>query len=392
MQFHRSGNLCMLVEQGLNVKDDDGSPKFPLNDLPNDVLVSVFAALNDPTWVRHNIPCVCKAWNELFHSQDASPLHETLEVDFKKEHERAWQEYMRRVFRPLTKDTARERLSRYPVVHASRVISWAERHAGSVRKLHFKGGDDTADHKDFSPEDAGALLAAVGSSLTHLLFDSSIDEGPFWDAMRSSVVPAGRLRSFDLSGSLPASIEADFGCLGQLAGSLEEVALVARYFDSREAIQSLRYGLPRFPEFVCDLKELRRLKLFGHPRITALPPTISRLKKLRELELWCRLSSLPKELGELSGLTFLDVAENVTLGNAPHDEAFPAELGKLKSLGALDLTRCGLRTVPAFVGELKSLEVIGLTGNTELRTPDALAFLKKNCPRLRRVILRDMGP
>ena len=27
MQFHRSGNLCMLVEQGLNVKDDDGSPK-----------------------------------------------------------------------------------------------------------------------------------------------------------------------------------------------------------------------------------------------------------------------------------------------------------------------------------------------------------------------------
>ena len=63
---------------------DDGAT-FPLNDLPNDLLVSVFVTVRDLHWVRHTIPLVCKAWNELYRSQDASPLHETLEVDFGKE-------------------------------------------------------------------------------------------------------------------------------------------------------------------------------------------------------------------------------------------------------------------------------------------------------------------
>ena len=46
--------------------------KFPLddrpktiNDLPNDVLVSVFEAVRDLRWVRYVLPSVCKAWNEL---------------------------------------------------------------------------------------------------------------------------------------------------------------------------------------------------------------------------------------------------------------------------------------------------------------------------------------
>ena len=70
------------------------------------------------------------------------------------------------------------------------------------------------------------------------------------------------------------------------------------------------------------------------------------------------LSSLPKELGELPGLTKLDLCGNWNLGNAPQDEAFPAELRKMKSLRDLNLAECGLHTVPAFVGELKSLEVL----------------------------------
>ena len=34
---------------------------FPLNDLPNDVLVSVFAAVKDRQWARHTVPLVCRA-------------------------------------------------------------------------------------------------------------------------------------------------------------------------------------------------------------------------------------------------------------------------------------------------------------------------------------------
>ena len=70
----------------------DDVPKFPIddrpkaiNDLPNDVLVSVFIAVEDDDWVRDTVPLVCKEWAELYRSKDASPLPETLEVDFEKE-------------------------------------------------------------------------------------------------------------------------------------------------------------------------------------------------------------------------------------------------------------------------------------------------------------------
>ena len=63
--------------------DDDR--ELTINDLPNDVLVSIFAAVGDLQFVRHNIPSVRQGWAELYRTQDASPLHETLEVDFRKE-------------------------------------------------------------------------------------------------------------------------------------------------------------------------------------------------------------------------------------------------------------------------------------------------------------------
>ena len=60
-----------------------------MNDLPNDVLVSVFVAVGDQRLVRQTFPLVCRAWPELYRSKDASPLHETLEVNFRKEAEGA---------------------------------------------------------------------------------------------------------------------------------------------------------------------------------------------------------------------------------------------------------------------------------------------------------------
>ena len=51
--------------------------------------MSVFIAVEDQGWVRHTVTLVCKYWDELYRSQDASPLHETLELHFRKEVERA---------------------------------------------------------------------------------------------------------------------------------------------------------------------------------------------------------------------------------------------------------------------------------------------------------------
>ena len=150
--------------------------------------------------MRHTFPLVCKEWAELYRTQDASPPHETLEFDFRREIVRAAasrQGESRRGLGPATTAEAQEWARRYPF-HASRVISWAERRAGSVRKLYpsrvgvFPGG-----FEGFSSEDLGALVAAVGSSLTEPFMSSLCRkryEKSFWRSLRDSVVPFGRMR------------------------------------------------------------------------------------------------------------------------------------------------------------------------------------------------------
>ena len=86
--------------------------------------MSVFVAVGDQRWVRHTFPLVCRAWAELYRSKDASPLHETLEV---AAGEVFWKEVA------AAREGEEERARFRPVVHASRVISWAEWRAGSLR-------------------------------------------------------------------------------------------------------------------------------------------------------------------------------------------------------------------------------------------------------------------
>ena len=56
------------------------------------------------------------------------------------------------------------------------------------------------------------------------------------------------------------------------------------------------------------------------------------------------------------------------------------------------MERIGLRTVPARVGELESLEVLDLGGNDDLQIDAPLDFLIKGCPRLREVRLFKWAP
>ena len=279
---------------------------------------------------------------------------------------------------------------RGPPVHASRVISWAERRAGSVHHLRLTATCGR-DLRDFHSKDLGALVAVVGSSLTEIRIDAGpniLRHDSFWEAMRDSVLPAGRLRSFVFRGNFP---DDSFGPnlealdLGQLAGSLEELVMEVSYDFVAESFYELQLGLPRFPESVCALTALRRLVAIG--RFSKIPAKISSLKKLDELKLSNSLSSLPKELGKLSRLEKLDLSGNADLGEEPVDEAFPAALGKMKSLRELDLSNCELRAVPTFVGELKSLEVLNLSWNEDLEIDSPLDFLVEGCPRLREVTM-----
>ena len=137
-----------------------------------ELLVSVFIAVEDQGWVRRTVPLVCKYWHELYRSQDASPLHETLELNFRKEVERAsareWGQEEDDEDWALRHPGYASRViswaADYPI-HGSRVISWAERRAGS--KLHFEGGFRGA-FEDFSPWYLGRLVTLTGPSLVEL--------------------------------------------------------------------------------------------------------------------------------------------------------------------------------------------------------------------------------
>ena len=64
----------------------------------------------------------------------------------------------------------------------------------------------------------------------------------------------------------------------------------------------------------------------------------------------------------------------------------------MKSLRELNLSFCRrLSTVPAFVGELESLESLDLSWNRELQIDAPLDFLIKGCPRLRNVRMYKGG-
>jgi hypothetical protein len=352
--------------------------KKNIRDLPKELLVSVFAAVGDHNWVRRTFPLVRKEWAELYRTRDASPLHGTLEVDFRNELERARAEAHALRWRAPLRNHA---------FHASRVIAWAERRAGSVQKLHLDGVFDGA-LEDFTSEDLRTLVAAVRSSLEEIRVDSGTYEQcrqRFWESLRDSVAPAGRLRSLVVEGCFAVASESDVEPLGQhLAGGLEELVLVTKYWDP-DSSKGGQSGLPRFPESICALTELRRLNLEGHFRITAIPAKISSLKRLETIQLrYCRLFSLPKELGELPGLTKLDLSFNRSLGNAPPSESIPAALGKLKSLRVLNLRCCGLRSLPAFIGELRSLEMLDLSFN-DFQIDDTIDVLIKGCPLLREI-------
>ena len=203
----------------------------------------------------------------------------------------------------------------------------------------------------------------------------------FLEVVRDSVVPAGRLRSLVVQGVLADVSESGVEPLGQLAVSLEELVLTASYFgDGGSQREGSR--LQRFPESQsCGASDF-------YLRITAIPAKISSLKKLEEVDLGCCFTSLPKMLLELSGKLELPGS---SLGIAPEEEALPAELGNMTSPRHLNIQSCGLLTVPAFVGELASLEIFNLSeSHQQISAP--LGFLIQGCPRLREVRMNKSVP
>ncbi len=92
----------------------------------------------------------------------------------------------------------------------------------------------------------------------------------------------------------------------------------------------------------------------------SLPKELGQLKNLRYLNLGRQgfSGALPQEIGELTALTYLNIVTNKLSGELPES------LGKLKNLRTLSLGHNELEgAIPASIGELTQLETLNLRNN-----------------------------
>lgn len=109
------------------------------------------------------------------------------------------------------------------------------------------------------------------------------------------------------------------------------------------------------PDFLKKIRDL--FPTWGLSKLTSLPPSLGRLKKLLTLQLNDHsLTQLPPEVGSLSYLRILFLSNNKLI-------SLPPEIGKLNRLWKLDLSWNHLKDLPEEVGNMSNLQVLNLSGN-----------------------------
>ncbi|GAQ85689.1 hypothetical protein KFL_002490070 [Klebsormidium nitens] len=171
------------------------------------------------------------------------------------------------------------------------------------------------------------------------------------------------------AGSLIENLDAEVASLQESESSSEETLTeVRRRVGEAESSGKLDLSglrLTELPSDVFDLTGLTELSLAGNC-LAELDPDIGRLTNLAKLGLaGNNLRGLPAEIGALKYLKGLWVHGNLL-------ESLPPQIGKLKYLGILALGGNRLTTLPEEIGCLTSLQSLSVPGN-RLTSLDALA-------------------
>ncbi|PRQ20613.1 putative P-loop containing nucleoside triphosphate hydrolase, leucine-rich repeat domain, L [Rosa chinensis] len=165
-------------------------------------------------------------------------------------------------------------------------------------------------------------------------------------------------------------------------GSNQRVELPGDYKVRHLTLTSLPEGPLSFPtSFDSSLQEwcknMRTLTLLDSSITTISPGSIMQMKCLRTLNLSRnKLNEVPKEIGELIHLRYMDLSWNRVLKELPDAvcdlynlqtlvlvqcwslEKLPKAMGKLINLKHLYVLGCPLRYLPKGIGSLKSLQVL----------------------------------
>ena len=119
------------------------------------------------------------------------------------------------------------------------------------------------------------------------------------------------------------------------------------------------------------LNNLTHLDLSNSLVYSELPKEIGKLSKLRYLNLPANnLKSIPPEIGKLNELEYLNLESSEL-------ETLPVEIGKLKKLKYLNLKGNNLVNLPVEISNLKELQYLNLEGNKLKSIPHEIKSLKK---------------
>ncbi len=130
----------------------------------------------------------------------------------------------------------------------------------------------------------------------------------------------------------------------------------------RVNILMLNYNnlISTIPKELGNMSNLQRLQLVENQLTGNIPSELGKLTNLKELFISRNQleGTIPKELGNLSNLEYLNLSDNLLTGN------IPAEIGNLINLRVLNLTRNKINgSIPQTLSNLTNLESLGLGGN-----------------------------
>ena len=129
-------------------------------------------------------------------------------------------------------------------------------------------------------------------------------------------------------------------------------------------------NLTNLPKEIGNLTNLTYLRLDNN-NLKSIPPQIGNLTKLNSIFMQKNyLKTLPSQIGKLENLDHIDLSNNNLI-------KLPPQIGKLENLDHIDLSNNNLESLPPQIGNLKKLLVLSLGYNNLESLPPQIGNLEK---------------